>query len=155
VEPVFGYILDNIGYITLNTLATVIHADEIGVIILSLSGQNLPVGESLWRASQVPFPDPGGLVSVIGQILDKSMLRAVESAADIIAESVFVTVATGQQNRTAWSADGVRYIGLIEAHTFFGNTIYCWCVGVFTAIGANGLIRMVVRNNNYYVGSLF
>src|SRR5690606_21684076 len=123
-----------------------IHADKIRIVVLSLSGQNFPVREALWRTAQVPFTDPGGLVTVIRQVFDKSMLGAVESAADIIAKTVFVTVTSGQQYGAARTANRVRNIGLIEAHTFPGNTIYCWCIGVFTAIGANGLIRVVVRN---------
>ena len=101
LQPFESDVGDDVRCISSDFLYTVggVHC---GIVVRALSLQHLPEIKAGWVALEVPFPDHGGLITLLLQKFGECLLLAVKSLT--IGElSVQVAVFSGQNYRPAWS----------------------------------------------------
>ena len=101
----------------------------------------------------MPFANPGSLVTGGRKFFDKCILGAVEAIVHIVAKAILMTVLTGQYHGAAGSANGIGDIGTIKTHTFSCYPVDGRRLHQLTAISTDGLVSMVVGNNQQNIGS--
>ena len=104
LHPVDGVIGDEVRHIPVLLYRIIILGDEVRVIIIALSGHNLPIIEAGRQAFEVPFADEGRFITGLLQEFRKGLLRSVEHASGVVVELVGATVLTGNHAGTAGSA---------------------------------------------------
>ena len=129
--------------------------DEYRVVVISLSGEDVPVIESRGIAHQVPFPDHRRLVSARLQQLRQCLLAAVEDAVLVVRETVGMTVLAGQQAGPGGSAQGICDKTVCEAGPFLGQTVDVGGPHEPLVIRAYGLVGVVVTHDVNDIQRLF
>ena len=94
LHPVDGLVGDDVGNVSMLTHRVVLHGDEVGVVVVALSRQHVPVVEARRQAFEVPLTDDGCLVARLLQEFGHGLLRAVEDAVLVVREAVLVGVLT-------------------------------------------------------------
>jgi len=86
----------------------------------------------------VPFADHSSFVTDPLQQLGESLLTTIELQ-PIIGNAVYMAVFASQNHRPAGRADRIRAEAVIEAHTFFGESVEVWRLVDFTSVAAQGV----------------
>ena len=94
-HPVYGEVGDDVGDVSLSLYFLAI-VDERRIIVVALSGQDVPVVEAGGIARQMPFAHDASLVAGLLQQLWEGLLAAVEGTR-VVGESVFMAVLAGEQ----------------------------------------------------------
>ena len=89
--------------------------DHLGIVVLALPGQDVPMVEAGRLALEVPLADHGRLISGRPQELGEGRLGAVESHG-VVPHAVEVAVLAGQDDGPAGGADAVSAEAVVEAH---------------------------------------
>ena len=129
-------------------------ADEHGIVIVALAGEDVPVVEPRRVAHQVPFPDHRRLVPPGLQEFREGLLAAVEVAVLVVREPVGMAVLAGQQAGPGRTAQGVGDEAVREPGPFVGQPVDMGRPHVPLVIGADGLVRMVVAHDVHDVQRL-
>lgn len=82
LEPLDAPVRDQVGQVAVHTHRIARLADEIGVVVVALSGNDLPMVETRRQTSQVPLADDGRLVAGLLQQFGEGLLRSVEGRAE-------------------------------------------------------------------------
>ena len=145
LQPVEGQVGGDVGGVAGDDAAlAVIYKGR--VVVLALSDEDVPVVEAGGGGGQVPLADDGGLVAGLAQELGEGLLAAVEGAG-VVGESVLVAVLAGEQAGPAGTADGVGHETLREDHARIGQAVDVRGLYEPVAIGADGLVRVVVTHD--------
>ena len=146
LHPINRIISDKIGYIPVTTHRIVILRDEIRIIIISLSGHNLPIIKSAGQALQMPFADQCRLIAYLLQKLRKSLLGAVEHTSRIIIKLIRATMFARYHTGTARTAQGIRDKTLGKADTVGSDTVKIRSFHITSIITTHHLSGMIVRH---------
>ena len=157
VEPLQGVVGDEVGDVAL-VMHLAAGAQEVGIVIIALARQNLPVVETGRIAHQVPLADERGLIARAPQRLGEGPLRTVERLPLVGREAVDVAVLAGKDGGAAGSADGVATEALFEQAALARQPVNVRRQVVFAAegaeppvVGADGLQGMVVAEDEQEV----
>ena len=83
IEPVNGFVGDNVREVAFYHIGTV-GVVEVGIVIVTLCGEDVPMVETGGTAHEVPFTDQRGLIAGFLEQLGHGLLRAVEDAVLIV-----------------------------------------------------------------------
>ena len=90
-QPIQRLVGDQIRTVTLESLSTTVHLNEVRVVVTALSGQYFPIVEANWVGTEVPLSDHCGLVARFFHQRRKRKLRGVEAIA-VSQEAIEVAV---------------------------------------------------------------
>ena len=102
--PVDSIISDKIRDVSMFLDSVIVLCDEIRVVVVSLSGNNLPVIKAGRQAFKMPFTHQCCLITDFLQQFRKSLLRTVEYASGIIIEFIGTTMFARYHAGTAGAA---------------------------------------------------
>ena len=149
LQPIESDVSDYVGGVSGNFL-NAIGGVHWRVVIRALSLEYLPEVKTRGFAFQVPLPDHRGLIAPLLQQFGEGLLLAVKSLT--IGElSIQVTVFSGQNHGSAWSANGIGDESAIEKHAILGNTIDVRGFITVGTISGNGLISMIIGKDEKHV----
>ena len=152
LEPLDREIRDDLGGVAgvLNALAI---ADHRRVVVRALADEPFIVVKAGGLGLEVPLADQGGLVAGGLEEFGVGLLRAVELVA-VLAEAVDVAVLACEDDRAGWPADGVGDVTAVEAHAAIGDAVDVGGLVAVGAVGADGLVGVVVGHDEEDVGGL-
>ena len=102
VHPVDGQVGDDVGHVSRPPQLSAV-ADEVGVVVVALSDEDVPVVEARWQRREVPLADHRRLVAGLLEQLREGLLAAVERLR-IVGEAVGVAVFARQHAGSGRSA---------------------------------------------------
>ena len=94
-HPVYGQVGDDVGHVALSLHGLSI-VDEGGIVVVALTGEDVPIVEACWVAGEVPLADDAGFVAGLLQQFWKGLLAAVKSAR-VVGEPILVAVLAREQ----------------------------------------------------------
>ena len=92
--PVNSVVSDKVRDISMFLDSVIVLCDEIRIVVVALSGDNLPVIKTGRQTFKMPFTYQCCLITDFLQQLRKSLLRTVEYASGIIIEFISTTMFT-------------------------------------------------------------
>ena len=102
--PVNGIVSDKVRDISMFLDSVIVLCDEIRIVVVALSGDNLPVIKTGRQTFKMPFTYQCCLITDFLQQLRKSLLRTVEYASGIIIEFISTTMFTRYHAGTTGTA---------------------------------------------------
>ena len=154
LHPVKALVGDEIRQIAFHPHRVARHPDEVGVVVVALSGNDFPFVEALRQTFQVPFAKDGRLIARLSQQGGKRLLRGVEHAGGVVRESVLVAVLTRQQAGPRRTAQGVGNEAVGETETVVGDAVEMGRLDIPAVVTAHHLSRVIVGHDEHDVGSL-
>ena len=145
VEPVDGYVGRDIGGVTLALDALAV-ANEVGVVVFSLSDEDVPVVEARGVRGQVPFAHNCSLIPGLLQQFGEGELRTVEAGA-VVDEAIGMAMLAREHTGAAGATDGVGYEAVGEAYALIGYAVNVGRFNVTLVVGTDGLVRVVVAHD--------
>ncbi len=133
-EPFECVIGDDISSIS-SVFSPLSHFYHSGIIIRSLSGQDVPVIKAGRVGFEVPFADHCGFVADFLQQFGEGLLAAVKLFS-VVDDAVNVTVFACQDYRPAGGADGISAEAIVKEHTLLCETVEVRSFIDFAAITA-------------------
>ncbi len=150
LEEIDGHVREDVGDVAGMALRAVF-ADQVGIVVIALPGEDRPVVEARRVALEVPLADKGRLVARRPQELGKGRLASVEGDG-VVADPVEVTVFPGQDDRPARGADAVRAEAVLEADALAGDPVDPRRPVESAPVAADGLGGVVVGHDEQDVG---
>ncbi len=149
-HPVDRQIRDDVADVALAANRAV-RRTQVGVVVVALSGQHFPGIEPNGFALEVPLSKRRSLIAGRLQHPRKRGLRGVELI-DVVEHPVGVAVFSGDDHRAGWSAYGVGHQRAIEANSFCRDPVDVRRLVQNRAVGPDGLIGVIVRDDQQNVG---
>ena len=97
--------------------------DKDGIIVISLTGQDVPVIKTRRFAYQMPLPHHRRLVAAGLEQLRKRLLASVENAVFVVGETVLVAVLAGKQAGPRRAAERIGYETVGETRTLLRQPV--------------------------------
>lgn len=151
VEPFDGFVGGEVGDEALFAVAALGVVDVVGVVVLTLAGEDFIVVEAGGVGLEVPFADEGGLVTGLLEAFGEGDLGAVEGLL-VGALAVGVAVESGEEGGARGGADGVSAEEVAHEHAFCGEAVDVGCGVSGGAVGGDGLSGVVVGEDEDDVG---
>lgn len=153
VQPLQGAVGDNVGAIAGIAFARAVHLQKIRIIVTPLAGQNFPIVKAGGIGRKMPLADESRLITAPPHDFGKGRLRTVK-ALPVSAKAVQMTVLSRQDAGAGRAANRIGAEGIEKNRALFGQTIYVRRLINFRAVGANGLHRVIIRENENNVGTV-
>lgn len=123
-----------------------------GIVVKSLSGEDIPVVETRGVGREVPFSDHGRGVSGLLQQFGEGLLRSVKFVED--RGAVEVAVLAGEHRCPRRGRDGVGGKAVVKHHSVLGQAVHVRGVGQGLVVRRDGVGSVVVREDEDHVGPL-
>lgn len=147
VKDEFGDLVSHVRVRVLDILSVL---DELRLVILTLTLQNVPVIETmLGKRIQVVLADDTGVVTISLHGFGERPLAFIERRLTVVVllEAVDVAVLRGHHDGACRAAQRVGDKGFIESHAFVGKSIDMRRVDVHVIVSADCLHRVVIRHH--------
>ena len=125
--------------------------EEDGIPIRALAGQDDPAVKARGVGAEVPLADHAGVIAAGLQVLGHVVARAIEAVEH--RHAVEVRILPGEQRGAAGRADGIGDKRIREPHAFLGEPVDVRRLVHLRAIGGDGVLRVVVGEDEEDVGS--
>ena len=147
LHPVDSLVCDDIGQVTLLTISLAVHLDKVGVVVIALTWDDVPIVKACGSRHEVPLANECGLVARLLHQLRHSLLRTIEDAVLIVGKAIFVAVLTSEHTCTAGARQRIGYVGIDELDAVGCNTIQIGGGYVCVVIARHHLRRVVVGHD--------
>ncbi len=152
LQPAEHLIGDHIGHVAVLRYAT-LRGDELRIVVVALTGKDLPVIKSHRCGHQMPLPDDRRLVPGTLQQLWEGDLRRIE-ARSVVNETVQVTVFPRLDDGPARPADRVGNEGVVERHPLTREPIQVRRLVDLRTVRADRVRSVIVAEHEDDIGAL-
>ena len=146
-QPIETLVGNKVGYVPFGTHRIARLADKIGIVVIALSGNDLPMVEPGGQTFEMPFADDSRFVSGLLQQLGESLLRIVKDAGRVVVKTVFVGMLARKHTGAAGTAQGIGDETVGETHALDGDAVEIGRRSVTRIVTAHHLRRMVVGHD--------
>jgi hypothetical protein len=153
IQDDIGDFVSNVG-VVISDLFSIL--DEVRLIILTLTDQDVPVVETTvsWLRVKVIFTNDASVVTMLLHLFWISPLSLIKSHVIVLEETVDVAVFGSDNNSSGRTAQRVGDEGIVKSHTFIGDSVDIWSLDMNVVIGTDGFESMIIRHHKEDVGSL-
>ncbi len=127
-------------------LFSLAHLDEVRIVVVPLSGKDVPVIEARRVAFEMPLADHDCLVPGLLEEFGKCLLRAVKPQR-VVPQAIEMTVLSGQDYRATGSADAVGAEAVLELDPLFRDAVDIRSCVDSASVAAHGMGGMVVTHD--------
>ena len=121
-----------------------VHSNERGIIVLTLSGDNLEMVEPGRCTYQMPFTNQTSAVTSLLKELGHRLLGAVEYPMLVIGKAVLVAMFAGNHTGTTGTGERVGHKAVYKTYTIAGNTVEVWSLHMGFIVAGHHLCSMVI-----------
>ncbi len=154
IHPGDGLVRQEIGEITLLNMRFPVHGDERGIVVITLTGNNLVMIKARGCADQMPFTyDSRGITRLLHQF-GHGLLTAVKDAVLVVRKPILVAVLTCDHTGTTRAGERVGHKTVDKPHSVLSNTVQIGGLYITMIVARHHLCRMVISHDIQDVRSL-